>query len=121
MEEFFLPKVSDVVAAARTLAAYSVSDNPEHHADRYHHAATRGEHRRRDYYHVADCSGGRVEKDQSLLEVETDKVALEIPSPSSGFLTEVLIPADRRCPAGNAPRAPNTEAPDTGVVSRVGE
>jgi pyruvate/2-oxoglutarate dehydrogenase complex dihydrolipoamide acyltransferase (E2) component len=51
--------------------------------------------------------GGRVEKDQSLLEVETDKVALEIPSPSSGFLTDVLIPAGQT-------------VPDAGVVSRVG-
>ena len=31
------------------------------------------------------AQGGRVEKDQSLMEVETDKVALEIPSPASGF------------------------------------
>ncbi len=35
--------------------------------------------------------GGRVEKDQSLLEVETDKVSLEVPSPTAGFLTEVLV------------------------------
>ena len=28
--------------------------------------------------------GGRVEKDHALLEVETDKVALEIPSPAAG-------------------------------------
>jgi 2-oxoglutarate dehydrogenase E2 component (dihydrolipoamide succinyltransferase)/2-oxoisovalerate dehydrogenase E2 component (dihydrolipoyl transacylase) len=35
--------------------------------------------------------GGFVTKDQSLLEVETDKVSLEIPSPASGSLTEILI------------------------------
>ena len=64
--------------------------------------------------------GGRVEKDQSLLEVETDKVALEIPSPSSGFLTEVLIPAGQTVPVGTLLARLNTEAPDTGVVSRVG-
>jgi pyruvate/2-oxoglutarate dehydrogenase complex dihydrolipoamide acyltransferase (E2) component len=64
--------------------------------------------------------GGRVEKDQSLLEVETDKVALEIPSPSSGFLTEVLISAGQTVPVGTLLARLNTEAPDTGVVSRVG-
>ena len=31
--------------------------------------------------------GGQVERDQPLLEVETDKVALEIPSPATGVLT----------------------------------
>lgn len=64
--------------------------------------------------------GGRVEKDQSLLEVETDKVALEIPSPSSGFLTEVLIPAGQTVPVGTLLARLNTESPDAGVVSRVG-
>jgi len=64
--------------------------------------------------------GGRVEKDQSLLEVETDKVALEIPSPSSGFLTEVLIPAGQTVPVGTLLARLNTESPDAEVVSRVG-
>jgi pyruvate/2-oxoglutarate dehydrogenase complex dihydrolipoamide acyltransferase (E2) component len=64
--------------------------------------------------------GGRVEKDQSLLEVETDKVALEIPSPSSGFLTDVLIPAGQTVPVGTLLARLDTEAPDAGVVSRVG-
>ena len=64
--------------------------------------------------------GGRVEKDQSLLEVETDKVALEIPSPSSGFLTDVLVPAGQTVPVGTLLARLNTESPDDGVVSRVG-
>ena len=44
--------------------------------------------------------GDRVEKDQSLLEVETDKVALEIPSPAAGFLTEVLVQEGQTVPVG---------------------
>ncbi|HKN87988.1 MAG TPA: dihydrolipoamide acetyltransferase family protein [Nitrospiraceae bacterium] len=64
--------------------------------------------------------GGRIEKDQSLLEVETDKVALEIPSPSTGFLTEVLIPAGQTVPVGTLLARLDTEPPDTEVVSRVG-
>jgi pyruvate/2-oxoglutarate dehydrogenase complex dihydrolipoamide acyltransferase (E2) component len=64
--------------------------------------------------------GGRVEKDQSLLEVETDKVALEIPSPSSGFLTDVLIPVGQTVPVGAVLARLNTDSPDSTVVSRVG-
>lgn len=64
--------------------------------------------------------GGRVEKDQSLLEVETDKVALEIPSPSSGFLTDVLIPVGQTVPVGTVLAHLNTDSPDPTVVSRVG-
>src|SRR5690348_9279755 len=64
--------------------------------------------------------GGRIEKDQSLLEVETDKVALEIPSPSTGFLTEVLVPAGQTVPVGTLLARLDTEPPDTEVVSRVG-
>jgi len=36
-------------------------------------------------------TGEHVEKDQALLEVETDKVALEIPAPASGELLEILV------------------------------
>jgi len=36
-------------------------------------------------------TGEHVEKDQALLEVETDKVALEIPAPASGELVEILV------------------------------
>ncbi|WP_447987220.1 dihydrolipoamide acetyltransferase family protein [Nitrospira sp. Nam74] len=64
--------------------------------------------------------GARVEKDQSLLEVETDKVALEIPSPSSGFLTDVLVPAGKTVPVGTLLARLDTEPPDARVVSRVG-
>src|SRR2546426_735643 len=45
-------------------------------------------------------TGGRVEKDQSLLEVETDKVALEIPSPTAGYLTEVFVQEGETVPVG---------------------
>src|ERR687897_776070 len=44
--------------------------------------------------------GGHVEKDQSLLEVETDKVALDIPSPATGSLAEVLIQEGETVPVG---------------------
>ena len=46
------------------------------------------------------ATGAHVEKDQTLLEVETDKVALEIPSPESGSLTEILIQEGETVPVG---------------------
>src|SRR6476469_3141040 len=35
--------------------------------------------------------GDRVERDEPLFEISTDKVATEIPSPSEGVLSEVLV------------------------------
>ncbi len=35
--------------------------------------------------------GDKVKKEQSLLELETDKAALEIPSPADGEISEVLV------------------------------
>ena len=64
--------------------------------------------------------GGRVEKDHALLEVETDKVALEIPSPATGFLTEVLIQEGQTVPVGTVLARLDTQQPATGVVNRVG-
>lgn len=46
------------------------------------------------------ATGTHVEKDQTLLEVETDKVALEIPSPASGSLMEILIQEGETVPVG---------------------
>ena len=46
------------------------------------------------------ATGTHVEKDQALLEVETDKVALEIPSPESGSLMEILIQQGETVPVG---------------------
>lgn len=44
--------------------------------------------------------GAQVNKDESLLEVETDKVALDIPSPATGALTEILIQEGETVPVG---------------------
>ncbi len=35
--------------------------------------------------------GDQVEKDEALMDVETDKVATEIPAPISGVLTQILV------------------------------
>lgn len=63
-------------------------------------------------------TGGRVEKDQSLLEVETDKVALEIPSPAAGYLAEVLVKEGETVPVGTLIARLEEVKPD-GVVNKV--
>src|SRR5438093_9547094 len=63
--------------------------------------------------------GGRVEKDQPLLEVETDKVALEVPSPAGGVLSDVLVPEGQTVPVGTLIARLEAQAP-SGVISRVG-
>ncbi len=64
--------------------------------------------------------GGRIEKDQPLLEVETDKVSLEIPSPATGVLSEVLVQAGQTVPIGTLLGRLESEPPSTGVINRVG-
>ena len=44
--------------------------------------------------------GDRVEKYEPLVEVVTDKVSMEIPSPADGIVTEILAPAGRTVPMG---------------------
>lgn len=44
--------------------------------------------------------GDTVEKDESLLDVETDKVATEIPAPISGILRQILVAEDETVDVG---------------------
>src|SRR6188768_228867 len=70
--------------------------------------------------------GDKVERDEPLLEISTDKVDAEIPSPAAGVLTEILakegetvpvnavvarIAAEGAAEAGGAAAAPAAEAP----------
>src|SRR5581483_106540 len=64
--------------------------------------------------------GGRIEKDQPLLEVETDKVALEIPSPAAGVLTEVIVEEGQKVPVGTLLGRIGGEQARTEVINRVG-
>ncbi|MFM6974803.1 MAG: 2-oxoglutarate dehydrogenase, E2 component, dihydrolipoamide succinyltransferase [Agromyces sp.] len=72
--------------------------------------------------------GDRVEVDEPLLEVSTDKVDTEIPSPISGVVEEILVAEDETVEVGAvlarigdgggaaAPAAPAAEAPAAPVV-----
>src|SRR5207302_1235064 len=44
--------------------------------------------------------GDQVEADEPLLEVSTDKVDTEIPSPAAGTLTEIKVQEDETVPVG---------------------
>jgi pyruvate dehydrogenase E2 component (dihydrolipoamide acetyltransferase) len=44
--------------------------------------------------------GDRVEADEPLLEVSTDKVDTEIPSPASGVLARIVVQEDETAPVG---------------------
>src|SRR6478609_9406693 len=71
--------------------------------------------------------GEHVESDEPLLEISTDKVDTEVPSPASGTLTQILVQegetvdvgtklgqiggsATAEAPAEEAPPAPATQA-----------
>ena len=63
--------------------------------------------------------GGMIDKDQSLLEVETEKVALEIPSPAAGVLSEIVVQEGETVPVGTL-LARVESAPPSEVINRVG-
>ena len=63
--------------------------------------------------------GGAIEKDQSLLEVETEKVDLEVPSPATGILNEILVKAGETVAVGTL-LARIDSAPPAEVINRVG-
>jgi 2-oxoglutarate dehydrogenase E2 component (dihydrolipoamide succinyltransferase) len=60
--------------------------------------------------------GDKVEEDEVLFEVSTDKVDSEVPSPTSGYLAEILVPEGDTVDVGAklaviSAEAPNGEAP----------
>ena len=63
--------------------------------------------------------GGTIQKDESLLEVETEKVTLEIPSPTTGLLKEVIVHEGETVPVGTL-LAHIESAPSSEVINRVG-
>ena len=46
--------------------------------------------------------GDRVEEGEPVVEIETDKVEMEIQAPVAGVLREVLVEADEDAPVGAA-------------------
>jgi len=54
--------------------------------------------------------GDFVEKDQSLLELETDKAAFEVPSPMAGKVTEIIVKEGDTVKVGQAIAKIDTQA-----------
>src|SRR5512135_3042308 len=54
--------------------------------------------------------GDKIDKDESILEISTDKVDSEIPSPSAGFLSRIVIPEGETVEVGTVIAVVETEA-----------
>src|SRR5437763_4051211 len=44
--------------------------------------------------------GDRIEADQTICEISTDKIDTEVPAPVSGVVTEILVPVETTVPVG---------------------
>src|SRR2546429_3477119 len=75
--------------------------------------------------------GEQVEADEPLLEISTDKVDTEVPSPASGTVTQILVPEGETVAVGTklaqiggaASRGrapPATPPPDDGAPAHAG-
>src|SRR5438445_502912 len=71
--------------------------------------------------------GDQVEAEETVVEISTDKVDVELPAPASGPITEILVDEGAtvtvgqviaRMTAGGPPPAPQTSAPESGVSHR---
>ena len=65
--------------------------------------------------------GDRVEQDEILLEIGTDKVDTEVPSPQAGILTETLVAEGDTVEVGTIIARVETEAEEAEVVEPSGE
>ncbi len=83
--------------------------------------------------------GDRVERDQPVVEVTTDKVDAEIPAPEAGVVEKILVPEGDTVPVGTAllviaegaaaassakreaPAEPEAEAPSAAAAPAAGE
>ena len=69
----------------------------------------------------AKSVGDRVEEDETLLEIATDKVDTEIPSPQSGVLVEILAEEGDTVEVGQAIAVIETDADQADVQSGDGQ
>lgn len=54
--------------------------------------------------------GEKVQKDETILEISTDKVDSEIPSPATGILTKIIVPEQETVAVGTVIAVIETEA-----------
>src|SRR6185503_633584 len=60
--------------------------------------------------------GDRVEENDPLVELETDKVAMEVPAPAAGVLREILLHSDEDAVPGAVLGRIAVEADETGAA-----
>ena len=65
--------------------------------------------------------GDRIERDAPLLEISTDKVDTEIPSPASGYIAEVLVEEGETVPVDTLVCILSEEKPDPAALKRFAE
>ena len=63
--------------------------------------------------------GDAVEADEPLLEVSTDKVDSEVPSPAAGFLAEIRVEEDQPVSVGTVVAVISSEAPGAAPAAPV--
>jgi 2-oxoglutarate dehydrogenase E2 component (dihydrolipoamide succinyltransferase) len=64
--------------------------------------------------------GDKVRKDETLLEISTDKVDSEIPSPAAGVLAEILVPEQKTVAVQTVIAAIETEGPAAAAAQPPG-
>ncbi len=65
--------------------------------------------------------GDKVEIDETILEIATDKVDSEVPSPVEGIIKEILYPEDETVEVGKVLAIIETEATESDSVSSIVE
>jgi pyruvate/2-oxoglutarate dehydrogenase complex dihydrolipoamide acyltransferase (E2) component len=76
--------------------------------------------------------GDRIEAEQTICEISTDKIDTEVPAPATGVVTEILVPVDTTVEVGEVlarigvgegatVSPPNHDAPESGVGTREPE
>jgi 2-oxoglutarate dehydrogenase E2 component (dihydrolipoamide succinyltransferase) len=63
--------------------------------------------------------GEAVKRDENLIDIETDKVVLELPAPADGVLVKIIKNAKDAVGSGEVIARIDTEAKSTGVVSKA--
>jgi 2-oxoglutarate dehydrogenase E2 component (dihydrolipoamide succinyltransferase) len=66
-------------------------------------------------------AGDKIERDEPILEISTDKVDTEIPAPESGILTELLYKEGDVIEVGKVIARMNTDAEEVAIAGAVAE
>lgn len=63
--------------------------------------------------------GDKIQKDETILEISTDKVDSEIPSPSAGILTKIIVPENETVEVGTVIAMIETDAASAKVDTTI--